>query len=93
VNESEKRADGEARETGSEKFSVERSAKTFQDNITRAGPVAVASYTLIGAIVLLGAIGYALDRWLGASPWFLIVGLLVGIAVGFNELAKTVWKR
>jgi F0F1-type ATP synthase assembly protein I len=93
VQDSGKRANDRAREPGDEKFSIERSAKSFQDNITRAGPVAVASYTLIGAIILLGAIGYGLDRWLGSSPWFLLVGLLVGMAVGFNELAKTVWKR
>jgi F0F1-type ATP synthase assembly protein I len=92
VDDSGKRANSPARETDTGKFSIERSAKSFQDNLTRAGPVAVASYTLIGAIILLGAIGYGLDRWLGSSPWFLIVGLLAGIAVGFYELAKTVWK-
>ena len=52
-----------------------------------------ASYTLIGAILLLGGIGYALDAWLGTSPWFLLSGLLLGIIVGFYELAKTVWRR
>ena len=52
-----------------------------------------ASYTLIGAILVLGGIGYALDAWLGTSPWCLLVGLLLGIIVGFYELAKTVWGR
>ena len=74
-------------------FFLERAAKAFQQNVTRAGPVAAASYTLIGAIILLGGIGYALDRWLGTSPWFLLGGLLLGIVVGFYELAKTVWRR
>ena len=68
-----------------------RAAKALQDNVTRAGPVAAASYTLIGAILLLGGIGYALDRWRGTSPWFLLGGLLLGLVVGFYELAKTVW--
>ncbi|MBI3262218.1 MAG: AtpZ/AtpI family protein [Acidobacteria bacterium] len=70
-----------------------RSLKAFQENIRRSGPAAVAGYTLIGAIVLLGGIGYALDRWLGTSPWLLFVGLLLGIVVGFYELAKIVWPR
>jgi F0F1-type ATP synthase assembly protein I len=70
---------------------LERAAKAFQENVTRAGPVAAASYTLIGAIILLGAIGYAIDRWQGTSPWFLLAGLLLGIVVGFYELAKAVW--
>ena len=70
-----------------------RYAKAFQENITRAGPVAAASYTLIGAILVLGGIGYALDRWRGTSPWFLLAGLMLGLVVGFYELAKTVWSK
>jgi F0F1-type ATP synthase assembly protein I len=72
---------------------LERATKAFQENVTRAGPVAAASYTLIGAIILLGGIGYAIDQWRGTSPWFLLGGLLLGIVVGFYELAKTVWPR
>jgi F0F1-type ATP synthase assembly protein I len=72
---------------------LERAAKAFQENITRAGPVAAASYTLIGAIILLGGIGYAIDRWRGTSPWFLLGGLLLGIVVGFYELAKAVFTK
>jgi F0F1-type ATP synthase assembly protein I len=68
-----------------------RSFRYLQENIRRSGPAAAASYTLIGAILLLGAIGYAVDAWRGTSPWGLLVGLLVGLVVGFYELAKTVW--
>jgi F0F1-type ATP synthase assembly protein I len=71
--------------------SLEKTAKAFQENVTRAGPVAAASYTLTGAIILLGGIGYAVDRWRGTSPWFLLGGLLLGLIVGFFELAKAVW--
>jgi F0F1-type ATP synthase assembly protein I len=70
-----------------------RSLKYLQENIRRSGPAAGASYTLVGAILLLGGAGYALDRWLATSPWFLLAGLLVGLVVGFYELAKTVWRR
>ena len=70
-----------------------RSAKSLQENAERAGPAASASYTLIGAIVLLGGIGYAIDRRQGTSPWFLLGGLALGLIVGFYELAKTVWHR
>ena len=74
-------------------LSLARSAKFLQENIRRSGPAALASYTLIGAILLLGGIGYAVDRWIGTSPWFLIVGLFTGIIIGFYELAKTVWRQ
>ena len=69
-----------------------RSLKYLQENIRRSGPAAAAGYTLIGAILLLGGIGYAVDAWRDTSPWFLLSGLLVGIVVGFYELAKTVWR-
>ena len=78
---------------GGGRFSLERAAKSFQENVTRAGPVALGSYTLIGAIILFGGIGYVVDRWQGASHWFLLGGLLLGLIVGFYELAKVVWPR
>jgi F0F1-type ATP synthase assembly protein I len=70
-----------------------RSLSYFQENIRRSGPAASAGYTLIGAILFLGGGGDALDYWRGTSPWFLLAGLLLGIVVGFYELAKTVWHR
>jgi F0F1-type ATP synthase assembly protein I len=73
--------------------SLVRSFKYLQESIRKSGPAAAASYTLIGAIVLLGGIGYALDEWRGTSPWFLLGGLGLGLVVGFYELAKTVFGR
>jgi len=73
--------------------SLSRSLESFQENIRRSGPVASSGYALIGAILLCGGAGYALDSWRGTSPWFLISGLLLGIVVGFYELAKTIWRR
>jgi F0F1-type ATP synthase assembly protein I len=70
-----------------------RSAKALQHTAEHAGPAAGAGYTLIGAILLLGGIGYAVDRWSGTEPWFLVGGLLLGIVVGMYELAKTVWHK
>ncbi|NOT25563.1 MAG: hypothetical protein HOP16_05610 [Acidobacteria bacterium] len=58
----------------------------------RSGPAMGAGYTLIGAIILLGGIGYAVDEWQGTSPWFLLGGLFLGLVVGFYELAKLIWR-
>jgi F0F1-type ATP synthase assembly protein I len=69
------------------------STRQLQENAERAGPAAGASYTLIGAIILLGGIGYAIDRWQSTAPWGLLGGLLLGIIVGFYELAKSVWGK
>jgi F0F1-type ATP synthase assembly protein I len=70
-----------------------RSLRYMQENLRRSGPAAAAGYTLIGAIAFLGGIGYAIDAWRGTSPWFLVTGLLLGIIVGFFELAKTIWRK
>jgi len=69
-----------------------RGLKALQSTISGSGPAAMVSYTLIGAIVLLGGIGYAVDEWRGTSPWFLLSGLILGLIVGFYELAKTLWR-
>jgi F0F1-type ATP synthase assembly protein I len=78
---------------GDDENFLARSARSLQESLERAGPAAGASYSLIGAIVLLGGIGYAVDYWRGTSPWFLVGGLLLGIIVGMWELAQTVFRR
>jgi F0F1-type ATP synthase assembly protein I len=70
-----------------------RSTRALQNQAEQAGPAAGAGYTLIGAILLLGGIGYAIDRWRGTTPWFLLGGLLLGVVVGMYELAKTVFLK
>ena len=72
---------------------LERSMEAFQDTVRKSAPAAMGSYTLIGAIMLLGGIGYAVDLWRGRSHWFLLTGLVLGMIVGFYELAKAVFKR
>jgi F0F1-type ATP synthase assembly protein I len=74
-------------------FSFARSTKSLQDTAQRAAPAASASYTLIGAILLLGGIGYAVDVWRGTGPWGAFVGLILGVVVGFYELVKTIWRE
>jgi F0F1-type ATP synthase assembly protein I len=74
-------------------FSFGRATRSFQENVRRSGPVAGASYTLIGGILLLGGLGYWFDGWAGTKPWGLLAGLLLGMVVGFYELVKTVWRK
>jgi len=42
---------------------------------------------------VLGGIGYAVDKWRDTSPWGLIIGLLLGVIVGFYDLVKTTARR
>lgn len=73
--------------------SLGRSLKALQNSVERAGPAAAASYSLIGAVLLFGGLGYGCDRWLGTDPWGLVGGLLVGVVLGLYLLAQAVWQR
>lgn len=82
----------ERREGTSRGLISTRSLRALQSTISASAPAAMASYTLIGAIILLGGIGYAVDEWRGTSPWFLFGGLILGLIVGFYGLARTLWR-
>ena len=70
-----------------------RASRFLQDSLRRGQQGMLASYALIGAVIAFGGLGYMLDRYVHSSPWFLIVGLLVGIGGGFYNLVKTAWRR
>jgi len=69
------------------------STKALQENVTRAAPAAAAAYSMVGALLLLGAAGYGVDRWAGSEPWGVMIGLLLGMVVGFYELVKAVYRK
>lgn len=70
-----------------------RANKALQDSLERNEPRILASYALVGAILLLGGVGYAIDWWAATSPWFLLVGLAAGILFGFYNLLGSVRRR
>lgn len=67
--------------------------RALQDNLDRNEPRILASYALIGAILLLGGLGYAIDWWAATSPWFLLAGLSTGILFGFYNLLRSLRRR
>ena len=42
----------------------------------------------VAAIILGGAIGWGLDRWLGTKPWLTIVFFLLGTAAGVQSVIR-----
>jgi ATP synthase protein I len=56
--------------------------------VRQLGVLSGVGLTLVIATVLGLWGGYVLDQWLGSSPWFLLVGLLLGIASGFVNLFR-----
>ena len=54
-----------------------------------------SSGAIIGAVMALSSsivscliVGWLLDRWLGTSPWLIVVGILVGSVAGFMHLIR-----
>lgn len=43
---------------------------------------------LVGAPIGGGILGWALDRWLGTSPWLLLVFLALAIVVAFRNIFR-----
>jgi F0F1-type ATP synthase assembly protein I len=73
--------------------SLANSFSYLQKIIKQSGPAMGASYTLIGSILILGALGYFIDKWQDTSPLFLLIGLILGIIIGFYEIAKVIWAK
>jgi ATP synthase protein I len=46
------------------------------------------SSELVAGVIVGGIIGWLLDRWLGISPWGLIVFLLLGFAAGVLNVMR-----
>ena len=50
-----------------------------------------AVYTLTGAVLGLGLLGYFLDRQFQTRPYLLLAGLLLGVMVGLYDLWKAMF--
>jgi F0F1-type ATP synthase assembly protein I len=70
-----------------------QSLKQFQRFVHKAGPSASVAYTLLSAVLILGALGYYADKYFNSSPLFILVGLSLGLIIGFYELAKSIFKK
>ncbi|HVO58475.1 MAG TPA: AtpZ/AtpI family protein [Dongiaceae bacterium] len=45
-------------------------------------------FTLVGAVVFGGLLGYFLDRWLHTAPWLMLVLGGLGFAGGVREVLR-----
>jgi ATP synthase protein I len=43
---------------------------------------------LVAAVVVGGAIGYGLDRWLGSTPWLFLLFFLLGFVAGVINVVR-----
>ena len=71
---------------------LSKSIKQFQRFVRQSGPAASAAYTLLGAVLFLSLIGYYLDQYFKSTPVYLVIGLCLGMIIGFYELYKSIFK-
>ena len=69
-------------------MSVDEPGRSDRRWIRQLGVLSGVGLTLVISTVLGFWGGYVLDRWLGSAPWFMLVGLLLGIASGFVNLFR-----
>lgn len=43
---------------------------------------------LVGAVMVGGAIGWGLDRWLGSTPWLFLLFFVLGFAAGVLNVVR-----
>jgi len=72
---------------------ADRPSESNSDQRPAADPSAIArgfrlSTEFVAGVVVGAAIGWLLDRWLGISPWGMIVFLLLGFAAGVLNVMR-----
>ena len=58
---------------------------------TTSSQVAMAMelpFTLVGAVVVGGLVGFFLDKWLHTTPWLLVLFGSLGFAGGVREVVR-----
>lgn len=66
--------------------------KSFQNIVKQSGPAAAASYGLIASILIFTYFGWIIDREIDSSPFAILIGMLLGMIIGFYHLIKVVGK-
>jgi ATP synthase protein I len=54
----------------------------------KSGLVYAAVLSFVLSTVTMLGLGWALDRWLGTSPWLVVVGIVLGAGVGFYQFIR-----
>ena len=59
-----------------------------REDIRLIGQLSTVGLSFVLAIVMGFGGGYLLDGWLGTSPWFTLLGFVVGIAAGVMNVYR-----
>jgi ATP synthase protein I len=54
----------------------------------KSGFAYAAGFALFGSVAAGCGLGWFLDKWLGAQPWLLVGGIVLGSAVGLFQFVR-----
>ena len=80
------------KEKGEGQIDIIENFKSFQNIVKQSGPAAAASYGLIASILIFTYFGWMIDRKIDSSPFAILIGMLLGMIIGFYHLIKVVGK-
>ena len=80
------------KEKGEGQIDILENFKSFQNIVKQSGPAAAASYGLIASILIFTYFGWMIDREIDSSPFAILIGMLLGMIIGFYHLIKVVSK-
>ena len=62
--------------------------KRVQDFGNQSALAMELPFTLVGAVLFAGGLGYLLDRWLHTGPWLMMVLGGLGFVAGIREVIR-----
>ena len=62
--------------------------KEDQDENRKAGFAYAAGIALFASVVALCGAGWLVDKWFNIAPWGLIIGIVLGSAIGLYEFVR-----
>ena len=80
------------KDKGKGQVDIVENFKSFQNIAQQSGPAAAASYGLIASILIFTYLGWIIDKNIDSSPFAILVGMLLGMIIGFYHLIKAVGK-
>ena len=80
------------KDKGKGQVGIVENFKSFQNIAQQSGPAAAASYGLIASILIFTYLGWIIDKNIDSSPFAILIGMLLGMIIGFYHLIKTIGK-